>query len=207
MKINRQQKLLYIHIPKCGGTSVWQAFGMEGLPEVSHIGIESVEKEFPIMTRDYLKFTTIRNPWEAEVSNFFYKLSAANVQARGGREHVVAALNGFSGMLKEQAGISCFSPNKVRTHKYGRSMMRFITDGDDNIIVDEILRLENIQNDVKKMCEKHKLKPVKKIGQMNKTHHLHYSRYYTEPWMIDYVRKKNEDYIEKFDYDFEQQFY
>lgn len=207
MKINRQQKLLYIHIPKCGGATVWRAFGMETVPEGPHIGIASAKKMFPIMTQDYLKFTTIRNPWEAEVSNFFYKLSPDNVFVRGGEEHLETALNGFSGMLKEQNGISCFSPNKVKTHKHGRSMMRFMTDEDDNIIVDEILRLESIENDVKKMCKKHNINLVKELGRMNKTYHLHYSRYYNEPWMIDYVHEKNQDYIEKFGYDFEQQFY
>ena len=207
MKINRQQKLLYIHIPKCGGASIWRAFGMEAVSSWPHLGAESIKEKFPVMAQDYLKFTVVRNPWEAEVSNFFYKLSIYNMQARGSREHIDAANGGFPNMLKKDHTISCFLPNKIKTHKYGRSMMRFITDEDDNIMVDEVLRLENIRNDIKKMCKKHKLKPVKKLEQMNKTHHLHYSEYYTEPWMIDYVRKKNEDYIEKFDYDFEQQFY
>ena len=207
MKINREQKLLYIHIPKCGGASIWRAFGMQTFPEGPHIGIASAKKMFPIMTQDYLKFSTIRNPWEAEVSNFFYKLSTNTLGVRGGGEHLETALNGFSGMLKERNGISCYSPNKIKTHKHGRSMMRFITDEDDNIIVDEILRLENIQNDIKKMCKKHNINLAKELEQVNKTYHLHYSRYYTEPWMIDYVREKNQDYIEKFGYDFEQEFY
>ena len=86
-------------------------------------------------------------------------------------------------------------------------MMRFITDEDDNIIVDEILTLENIEKDVKKMCEKHNVNLVKELGQMNRTYHLHYSRYYNEQWMIDYVHEKNQDYIEEFGYEFQEQFY
>lgn len=207
MKINRAQKLLYIHIPKCGGASVWRAFGMENFPQGPHIGIAAAKEMCPIMTQDYLKFTTIRNPWEAEVSNFFYKLSPDTAFVRNGEEHLETALNGFSGMLKGQNGVSCFSPNKIKTHKHGRSMMRFITDEDDNIIVDEILTLENIEKDVKKMCEKHNVNLVKELGQMNKTYHLHYSRYYTEQWMIDYVHEKNQDYIEEFGYEFQEQFY
>jgi hypothetical protein len=201
MKINRQQKLLFIHIPKCGGASVWRAFDMEISSEGPHIGIELAKKKFPTMTRDYLKFTTIRNPWEAEVSNFFYKLHDSQ-DARCSEAHLETAVGGFSSMLKEGNTISCFSPDKIKTHKHGRSMMRFITDEDDNIVVDEILRLENLQEDIKKICEKHKVNLVKELKRENKTHHLHYRQYYKEQWMIDCVYENNQDYIEKFNYTF-----
>lgn len=209
MKICRKQKLLFIHIPKCGGSSVTQAFNMESPPDSPHVGIQSVTDQFPEMARDYLKFTIIRNPWEAEVSNFFYKLSGEVIKARGGNEHVEAANTGFSGMLKSKLGITCFRPKLIHSHEYGRSMMRFLTDENDNIAVDEILRLETIDKDMKDMCEKYNLNFAynREFKQINWTNHLHYSRYYTEQWMIDYVYEKNKDYIEEFGYEFKEQFY
>jgi hypothetical protein len=209
MKVCKKQKLLFIHIPKCGGSSVRQAFNMETLPDNPHIGIQSAIDQCPEMARDYLKFSIIRNPWEAEVSNFFYKLSGDIIAARGGEEHVNAATTGFCGMFKSNLGITCFKPKLIHSHKYGRSMMRFLTDKNDNIAVDEILRLETIDEDIKAMCEKYNLKFAfnRKFTRENWTTHLHYSRYYTEQWMIDYVYEKNKDYIEEFGYEFKEQFY
>ena len=88
-------------------------------------------------------------------------------------------------------------------------MMRFLTDENDNIAVDEILRLETIDKDMKDMCEKYNLNFAynREFKQINWTNHLHYSRYYTEQWMIDYVYEKNKDYIEEFGYEFKEQFY
>ena len=209
MKVCKKQKLLFIHIPKCGGSSVKKAFNMETLPEGPHIGVQEAIEKCPKMAREYLKFTVIRNPWEVEVSNFFYKLSQDVIKARGGFEHIDAACDGFAGMLRRKNGVTCFEPNLLKTHKYGRSLMRFLTDKNDNIAVDEILRLERIDQDMEAMCQKHNLKPAfdKTFIRINSTNHLHYSQYYTEQWMIDYVHEKNEDYIEKFDYKFEKQFY
>ena len=53
MKINRQQKLLYIHIPKCGGASIWRAFGMETVSSWPHLGAESIKEKFPVMAREH----------------------------------------------------------------------------------------------------------------------------------------------------------
>ena len=206
MKVCKKQKLLFIHIPKCGGSSVVQAFDMEDLPSVKpHIGIQSAMDRFPEMAQDYLKFAVIRNPWEIEVSSFFYRLSQDVIEAGDNVPHIDAATGGFAGVLRDRNVIACFQPNLVATHKHGRSLMRFLTDKNDNIAVDEILRLENIDEDMKDMCEKHNLKFVfnRKFTRENCTNHLHYSKYYTEQWMIDYVYEKNEDYIKHFKYKFQ----
>lgn len=203
MKINKEQKLLFIHIPKCGGQAIRDALNMTTWVD-NHANVRKVRDQVPSMWSNYIKFTSIRNPWEAEVSNFFYKLSPVIQDARGGVEHVEAALIGFKNHVK-QYGISAYP--LVKDSKFPRSMMRFITDENEDIIVDEVLRLESVNEDLERMCEKHNLKKPNEVKIANYTRHLHYSRYYTDQEMIDHVYEKNQDYIEKFGYSFEKEFY
>lgn len=208
MKVCNKQKLLFIHIPKCGGSSVVKAFDMEQPPSLKlkpHVGVQLAMDRFPEMAQDYLKFAVIRNPWEIEVSSFFYRLSQDCMEAGTSAPHLDAATGGFAGALRDRNVIACFEPNLVRSHKHGRSLMRFLTDKNDNIAVDEVLRLENIDEDMKAMCEKHNLNFVREFKRRNSTNHLHYSQYYTEQWMIDYIYEKNEDYIKHFKYKFEHE--
>ena len=83
MKIDRKQKLLFIHIPKCGGTSIFGSFKMSTWIENSHAKASIVKNECPKMWKKFLKFCVVRNPWEAEVSSFFYKISENCGKKRG----------------------------------------------------------------------------------------------------------------------------
>ena len=203
MKISKEQKLLFIHIPKCGGQAIRDALNMTTWVD-NHANVRKVRDQVPSMWNHYIKFTSIRNPWEAEVSNFFYKLGPKVQIARDGIEHIEAALIGFKNHVM-QYGISTYP--FVENSKFPRSMMRFITDENGDIIVDEVLRLESVNEDLERMCEKHNLKKPNEVKIANYTRHLHYSRYYTDQEMIDYIYEKNQDYIEKFGYSFEKEFY
>ena len=57
------------------------------------------------------------------------------------------------------------------------------------------------------MCKKHNLKKPNEVKITNYTRHLHYSHYYSDQEMIDYIYEKNQDYIEKFGYSFEKEFH
>jgi len=81
------------------------------------------------------------------------------------------------------------------------SMMRWLTDESGTIMIDEILRLENIEEDVSGMCLKYDLKKPD-ITKSFSTKHLPYQCYFTEQWMIDWVAERNQDYIEHFGYEF-----
>ena len=75
MKINKEKKLLYVHIPKCGGSAVNKAYDMKAHGENSHAKAITIKEQYPEIWNEYLKFSIVRNPWAAEVSNFFYRVS------------------------------------------------------------------------------------------------------------------------------------
>jgi len=185
MKFNKEQKLLFVHVPKCAGTSISRCFNME-LGSLNHVIARVIKKENPEAWNTYLKFATVRNPWEVELSSFFYKLGKI-VAKRHPDVHIETCIDGFRGFLRS-GGV--------------KPMIDFLVDENNEIMIDEILRVENLEQDVDKMCEKHNLKLSQKPEKANITSHLNYKNYYKEQWMIDFVYKKNESYIKHFKYKF-----
>jgi len=184
MKFCKKQKLLFIHVPKCAGTSIGECFDMEGGP--AHATAVATKNKEPETWNTYLKFTTVRNPWEVEVSSFFYKMSKTVAEAHP-NTHVKASINGFAGFLRN-GGVA--------------PMMNFLVNENNEIIVDEVLKVENLKQDIDNMCKKYNLKLFKKLEKTNSVPHLNYKEYYTEQWMIDFIKQKHKNYIEKFNYIF-----
>jgi len=184
---------------------------------------------------DYTKFAVVRNPWEAELSFFFYRMSQqhifnidddaaelANRQAR----HIKFARGGFPESLKNpirawdwygkykkhQPKIKK-NPKLLLHYKYSHeatkypdSIMRFLTSnvGSNKLLVDNILRFENLEEDLEKFCNKYDLDfRTDRLEKRNTTHHLHYSRYYN-PSLKRFVERNNFDYIKYFGYEFEK---
>ena len=207
MKFCKKQKLLFIHIPKCAGTSIFHCFDMQGFP-APHASALEIKSKAPEFWSSFLKFATIRNPWETELSSYFYKMSSTVANAHP-EAHLEVSVKGFSGFLEKGGAIGPGQyPDRFKMppdHKYPYSMMRYLTDEQDKIILDEILMVENLEDDINNMCQKHNLGLVKKLEKTNDRFHLHYSHYYTKQWMIDFVYKKNEDYIKHFKYKFENE--
>ena len=207
MKINKEKKLLYVHIPKCGGSAVNKAYDMEPHGENPHAKAITIKEQYPEIWNEYLKFSIVRNPWAAEVSNFFYRVSNNHENQQANPEsHAAFVAGGFKKSLLN--GLVAYDPNGINCvlgidgHGYPFSMMRFLTDREGEVIVDNILKLENLEEDFKNLCERNDIE-YRPLQKTNGTTHLHYSCYYNEEWMIDQVYEKNEDYIEYFGYKFE----
>ena len=88
MPFIHQHKLLFIHIPKTGGTSVESKFKLirkNELYEEKIVKIDGIlfakqhwlpyliEKEFPEKFKNYKKFCIVRNPYTRVISEYFYQ--------------------------------------------------------------------------------------------------------------------------------------
>jgi len=223
MQVNHEKKLIFIHIPKCAGCSVKRYFNMK--TEVDNHESAFMAKKRCEYWNEYTKFTVVRNPWEAELSFFFHRLSKqfittlkkelAELQKDGSQDqthlsiqskaHIKMAVGGFGSSLK-MGGIQAWDwlkKNRPSGNLYPFSMMRYITSNQGDNLLNEIIRFENLQSDLDNFCNKYNIEPANQLQKTNTTAHLHYSNYYTEP-MIDYVYKKNKDYIKYFGYEFEK---
>jgi hypothetical protein len=74
VKTSHRNQLVFVHIPKCGGSSVEKA--MERIHDRAkfsgHTPLCVYLKLLPKTNRERLFFTVVRNPWNRAVSAFFY---------------------------------------------------------------------------------------------------------------------------------------
>ena len=183
-----KHKCIFIHIPKTGGTSIETAFGAwemksrekrkqmfyvgyPGGPCYHHYPIRQVLKECP-NSKEFLKFTFVRNPWDRAISEYFYTCQNGDVQFKRAFPtpgHFIKA-----GHFKKQHHF---------TWKWHlKSQYSFIADGSGGDKMDFIGRYENLQEGFNTVCDKigiPKKKLPHKMQSRNKPK-LHYTEFYDD---------------------------
>ena len=156
--ISHHHRCIFIHVPKAAGESVERAFtddlGMTGsrvrqllispnsLPEngppyLSHLVASDYTKLQYVpqtMFDEYFTFSVIRNPWARVVSMYRY----LNI-------HVP-----FSYFVQE------LLPNRYseRLHYFVRPQTDFVCDDGGAVIVDRIIRFENLESEFYEVCDR-----------------------------------------------------
>ncbi len=168
MQISHRHKFIFFSFPKTGSESVrellapysdihgipfWQCD--ESNPFYSHISPQEVKALFEINGWDYnsyYKFTFVRNPWARIVSlyNMIYHTRPPTSLLGKLKERLTArAVPDFDDWLKnlKTDGIGAGGPDNQRWQVYGAySIKNYIFDKDENILVDEVIKLEDINN-------------------------------------------------------------
>jgi len=166
------------------------------------------------------KFTIVRNPWDRYVSNWKWLtrkerlFPAKGWSARGWK--------GSDGEITFQDFVKQMEPcylNLEKLHGYQhdkwhiRNQIEHIVDQNGNIIVDHVGRFENLENEYKLICKKIGFEDIE-LPYLNHTGHysgevkthnpkkIHYSTYYNDE-LVEIVRERCRDDIERFDYKFE----
>ena len=187
----------FIHIPKCGGTSVelfffklhgydiqekniWPQlvrygnigprfhFGnrISGVRyETQHVSAFHAQrvglKEF---TEANYTFAFVRNPWHRFVSETFWKQQTLNM-----KNHT------FEEQIRMQRRESTRQIDRILPHN--APMWKFVLDNEDNLIVDDVFKMEEMDKAEKKLSEVFNM-PIK-FGHHNKTKRKDYSEYLT----------------------------
>ena len=142
MVINAEQDLIFVHIPKCAGTSVERFLGSpvtladSSEPDydrllgpdtakadenywMQHASIKEMQLDYNVAVEDYVKFTVVRNPYDRFISSYAYECKFFKC-----RMHY----NEFAKKM----------PHVNPQHK--RTQLSFLKDKDGNVSVDYILR-------------------------------------------------------------------
>jgi len=203
--INHKYKFIFIHIPKCGGSSIESSFGYDLWDQkrfpahfysydlalgkdpstnkyLQHLTITEVRNIKNNSIDDYFSFSFVRNPWSRHLSDFFFFGSAGVINRKK---------CDFKNFL--------LNPPKVDL-SHAIPQFDFIYSPDGKLLVDFVGRFENLQQDFDTVCDKIGI-PRKKLPHKNPTKHKHYTEYYDDETR-QIVEKKYAKDIEYFGYKF-----
>ncbi len=180
MLISHKHKFIFLHPNKCAGTSIGRSLIPHLGPEDIILGYTEQGEKYSVGLRKtkliwkhceadrvkelvfhwdyYFKFTIVRNPWARVVSSYHWRK----------KKHYI----------NENKSFNEFVRNSINTIPHCHEF----TNG-----VDFVGKVENIEEDFKKICEKIGIEV--KLKHENKTKHKSYWRYYDEE-TIEIVRKE-----------------
>jgi len=172
-----EQAFIYIRIPRTGSTTIsnllrndnaWPHFYASLIKDL--IGDEEYDSR--------VSFASVRNPWDRLVS--WYMFNCNDYRASPAQSRVYKEL-GFKGWIMEGCPHHGWMPHHhAHQPKDTIPQLPWITDKDGNVIVDYIIRLENLQQDFEGIRQKLGL-PFKAIPTLNvssKRQFKDYRKYY-----------------------------
>lgn len=187
---DRERDLIFIHIPKTGGTSIRAALDFpEPQPEKrirKHYVAAEIKRFLPADIWDNAyKFAFVRNPWERLVSQYWYRIRQGATEAHHDR------LQGFRIWVMEnippQSSIN-LEPQWL-----------WVTDGQDGILVDRIFRFDKMQDEFERLRKEADL-PEVELPHLNvNARKDNYRDYYDDALRIHVANYYQQD-IEHFNF-------
>jgi hypothetical protein len=204
---------IFVHIPRCGGTSIEQALIPQVVPgKVSFGDLSDVERcmyclpnhisssqhskirryarQFAL--NDFFKFAMVRNPWDRIISQVSYLRDVANAAVFREKS------------LKEQIWYCCNSRKSIWGHDLGASQVDYLTGPDGTIEIDFVGRFETLVGDFQRACKMLGLAEAPALPHVSKSQRReHYSKHF-DPESAKWVAARFARDIEYFGYKFEQ---
>jgi chondroitin 4-sulfotransferase 11 len=209
MPVSHELKTIFIHIPKNAGESIEKTLGMYGgNPAQTFWGVINnryvlqhfVANEMrihPLLTSvwdQYFKFAVIRNPWSKAVSEYNWYLRYGPIIP------FYEWVNSLENRLKINNCVNVLEiGHNVEQHK-------FVYDNTGQLIVDKLLRFENISNEFSELClEKQWKLNLVSTSATASNNNVPFYEYYDELTALKISRIYAED-INKFGYDMNDTF-
>jgi len=176
--INHQYKLIFLHIPRTGGTSIENAICGKDWFDVhapsKHLTAHSAKKIYAEYWDKYLKFTFVRNPWDRMVSMLKYEWFYG---VKINQEKKILLDDYFDKFKKVEYDERFFNANQFNDYKYIENSVYLNIIGNN---MDFIGKFENLQEDFERVCKLVGL-PASKLSHIEKSQNRKkYQEYYTE---------------------------
>lgn len=184
--ISHRHRCIFIHVPKTAGKSVLALFGLpelgrdyvDRLPYIEdpydHVPAASyVDAPF---FRQYFKFAVVRNPWDRLVSAFSYLAAGGcnRFDAEYRDRHLARYEGNFQAFVRDL-------PRFVG-HKHFVPQHEFLCDAAGNVLVDEVLRYEELAAGIGRLKVRLHLEGAE-LPHRNRSRHEPFRRCYTpESW-------------------------
>jgi hypothetical protein len=192
MTVSKEHELIFVHVPKCAGTSINAMFGMtflelevgEDIP--AHIGVQGHIDYWPELWEKYPSFTVVRNPFSRLVSTFDY---AKNTES-------VSDYEDLQGKSFQHA---------VRKIDYYRTQawdkqVEFVY-GDNGEAPDRILKFENLPDNLIETCKDFGIEDIPDVLHKNKSNRDRDWKSYYDKEEERIAREYYREDFEQFDYD------
>jgi len=217
--INHEHKFIFIHVPKCAGTSIESLFAPDAEREDvhgthngqvwnKHMTLLDSEHKFPDLS-NYFKFSFVRNPWSMTLSMYKY-LWESNyswpTRWRSNKTKFKYFDIEFSDYVKTylpnyptiRSVDIISSPGREVSVPKSDTLLQWITG--KNWSLDFIGKFENLQKDFNVVCDKIKI-PSQQLPHHNRTEHENYTKHYDDETRQIVAEKYAKD-IEYFGYEF-----
>lgn len=166
-------KAFYIHVPKCGGSSINTTLAKQNSTIIpGHTSALAFRRKNPKKFEKYYKFAHIRNPLDRLISAFFFGLT--------GRVHEQFYMNLVGGITDFSKYVEAVYSNfhTLINSEVICPQTPFITDECGNILVDDLFLFEDIVTSWDIICKK--IGCPDPIIHKNSTTHMPYYQYYTD---------------------------
>lgn len=195
MPVCRARKLIFVHIPKTGGSSIEKAlglfgrdncgsnepseeilYGITGPRAMQHYTAAGIRKALgPGPFRDYFKFAFVRNPYDRIVSAYHFHCKYGG-ESLSFEDYVVKRLAHRKLALKIPAALRpSFKPDLMDDHIV--SQHRFVLNAAGRPLVDFIGRFENLPADFEKIRARFGIESG--LPHINKSERAGCREYYT----------------------------
>ena len=195
--ISNKLKSVFIHVPKCGGTSIEHALRKQSFVYQQHY--HTSHQELNAKYNNYFKFTFVRNPYDKIVSEYKWLTNTKH-------EYPVKRVKDFYKGVDFKTFLKKFTewpksrskhdPNKG-DYYHGLDYMHILHPIRQ---INFIGRFENLQEDFNIICDKIGI-PQRQLPHKNKSNHKHYTEYYDDETRQIVAEKYAKD-IEYFGYKF-----
>lgn len=189
MIISEEKKLIFIHIPRTGGTSIRQLF------DFPLLGFQTKAADLKAKLGDrwgeYFKFGIVRNPWDRLVSQYMFLREdpiGSKYQFPGG----LAENETFREWIHRRLGHIPFSGDFYSREWFG--------DSEGNSLLNFVVYFENYEADVRHVLSQFNMNP-EELPHLNKSNRSHYRDYYDEE-TAEIVRQNFSKDIERFGYSY-----
>lgn len=191
----KESNSVFVHIPKTAGLSIVRAVYGENVKRGGHRRILFYQKLFRDFD-DYFKFSVVRNPWDRLYSAYqFIQKGGINEHDQNAREMHLSEITSF-----EEFVMNWLNEEKVWTIIHFFPQHFFLTSKNQTLLVDYIMRFENMIEDVK-ILERRLNKKITIPHENKTTESKEYLNNYTEE-MVAKVTKIYQKDIEMFKYSF-----
>ena len=170
--IDKRKKIIFIHIPKTGGTSMENALrGKLGQLFTTHRKASEYASHNDL--DKFFKFTIVRNPWDKMVSEYFYYREGGSKGFKKDKILSRKMPDSFLRFIKND-----FWPLKPERPKHHCTQLSFLGANKKENVMDYVCKFETLRKDAAVVSGK--IGFHLNLPHLRKSKHSHYSEYYDD---------------------------